>query len=184
MKTYVGGDQVAELFKEIDNLEAEGVEQYGITDIMSYPVKMTIPKTKFIEQRLKTQKKLLKLRKQGKMKDYHIVEKIKAEKHLKELGKERGKKYLAETLKHLKDSLNTGNFHIGFAENVSFKFFVIPDKIAVISWFSSPNKKYLDCAIAFWYPDSIKSLEEYFWIEWKKIKDKDGKKWINGLVKK
>jgi len=168
MRTYVGGEQVAELFKEIDKLESEGVEQYGITDILSYPVKTTLSKNEFIEQTLNTQKNLLKLRTQGKMRDYHICEKAKVEAHLKELEKDRGKKYLIETMKYISDSLETDNFQIAFADNVSFKFFVIPNKIAVISWFSSPDVKHLDRAIAFWYPDSIKSLEDYFWVEWKR----------------
>ena len=56
----------------------------------------------------------------------------------------------------------------------------------------SSNKKYLDRAMAFWYPDSIKALDEYFWTEWKrallgKIEDdnrKEVKKWAEELLKK
>lgn len=169
LTTYVGEDDVAALFDQIDEMEAKGgIEEHGIIDILSYPVKIREPKKLFIEQRIKSKKHLLELTKQGKLVEYYISEKAKVEKHFKFLERQRGKKYVIEAIKYINKALEFDSFNIMFTNNIMFKFFVIPNKCAVVSWFSSSEKEYLDRAIVFWYPDDIKGLDEYFWNEWKR----------------
>ncbi|MBU3904979.1 MAG: hypothetical protein KJ906_02440 [Nanoarchaeota archaeon] len=192
MTTYIGEDQVTNLILKISEMEKEGVEEHSIIDILSYPIKSNLSKKEFLKQRTKHNEELLKLRKRGKLVEYFIAEKSKIEQSFKERTKIHGKDYVQMVLKYIIKGLDTNNFNIVFTDNVAFKFFVIPDKIAVTAWFSSPTIKYLDRAIAFWYPDSIKALDEYFWAEWKRAlgtKSEEEnrvevKTWVEELVKR
>lgn len=194
LTTHVGSKSVAELFEKIVSKLKEGCEFHTIMGTMRYPIRPEKPiKTKILlKQDMKIRKFLIKNRKSGKLIEYHIIDKNKYIKDIKNLEKEFGKKYIKKTFNEMIDSLKLKNFNVIFGKDLEFKFFVIPNYCAVTAWFSSPKQYYLDRAIAFWYPDDIKGLDEHFWFEWRRIlgnrteeeAKEEVKKWARKLLKR
>ena len=193
LTTHVGEKDVGELFVKIVEKLKQGCEIHVINDTLNYPIRSKgVNKKEFIKQENNLSKLLMKNRVSGKSKEYYIVERVKSERALKSLAKEFGKDYVKKSLKAIIKSLELDNFNIVFAKDLQFKFFVIPDYCAVTTWFSDSKKYSLDRAIAFWYPDDIKGLDDYFWTEWRRIlngrSEKEAKDevktWVEELMKK
>jgi hypothetical protein len=189
LTTHVGALSVGELFAKVNEKLLEGCELHFIKGDPYFPVILEGTDKKLITKLDSTFLKMInRNRATGKLREYYIIEKEKTEKAMKQVSKDLGRNYRTE-LKQWLSALDSKNFNMVFGSS-EFKFFVIPGYCAITAW--STGGLSLDRAIAFWYPDDIKGLDEHFWSEWTRalagrneIQAKEEvKAWIKGLLEK